>query len=344
MCGRAACGLSPDEFQRIIGQDYSLKKWHNKDDYKPNYNSTPGTFLPVMYQKQPEQVKSEDEEHNSPTSTSNHISEQKISTKTEAHIVKQESEPVLSSLNSSKKQVILHTMRWGLTPAYASQEQAKEWGARMFNARVDTLRNKPSFKNLISRNRCVFFSQGFFEWDHSKGHKQPYFFEPASSDEYLICMAGLFDVWIDPNTSEEKYTFTIITVEPSKDVSWIHDRMPAILESDDDINTWLDTSISPEEALCVLKPAKVGFLNFRRVSTAVNKIHNRGKECIRSVDSPNHGLHRFFSVKTKNESKLKDKEENKEDQTETTSTRKRHSPDNHDDKENPPQKKIKIEE
>jgi putative SOS response-associated peptidase YedK len=100
----------------------------------------------------------------------------------------------------------------------------------MINARCETLNQKPSFKQLLSRNRCVIPADGFFEWRRiGRAGKIP--MRVRMRNRKPFTMAGLWDLWRDPD-GEELYSFTIITVPANKLFRAIHDRMPLILDPD----------------------------------------------------------------------------------------------------------------
>jgi putative SOS response-associated peptidase YedK len=114
-------------------------------------------------------------------------------------------------------------MKWGLVPSWAKDVKI---GSRMFNARSETLEERPSFRHLLKRKRCLVPSSGFYEWKNNDG-KVPYLIRVR--DQEYFAMAGLYDVWQGGDGSVLS-TFTIVTTTSSKVMSDLHDRMPAILE------------------------------------------------------------------------------------------------------------------
>ena len=96
-------------------------------------------------------------------------------------------------------------------------------------------------------------------------------------------MAGLFDVWKSPEDESVVYSYSVITMDSCPAFSWIHERMPAILETEDDVNSWLDyTRITAEEALSKLKASTI--LTSHPVSTDVNNSRNQGKYLTKVID------------------------------------------------------------
>jgi putative SOS response-associated peptidase YedK len=140
----------------------------------------------------------------------------------------------------------LSIFNWGLVPSWAKD---KTKSAGMINARSETLTEKPSFKNLIARHRCVIPMQGFYEWSvissgSSKPTKQAHYVSRADGE--VMTVAGLWSTWIDPNRKQIDSTppsilrtCTLITTDANDSLRPIHHRMPVILEKDA-VAQWLD--------------------------------------------------------------------------------------------------------
>ena len=132
---------------------------------------------------------------------------------------------------------VLDVMSWGLVPSWSKD---KTRSASMINARSETLAEKPSFRNLLTKNRCVIPIQGFYEWqvlpsETKKPKKQAHYI--SRSDGQVMTLAGLWTTWKDTDNSLLQ-TCTIITIEATNKLSEIHHRMPVILESET-IDEWL---------------------------------------------------------------------------------------------------------
>src|SRR5512134_3474629 len=84
---------------------------------------------------------------------------------------------------------------WGLVPSWAKE---KSIGARMINARSETLDEKPSFRKAYKRRRCLVLADGYYEWQRSGAVKQPYFISFNGGQPFG--MAGLWERWRDPGT------------------------------------------------------------------------------------------------------------------------------------------------
>ncbi len=158
----------------------------------------------------------------------------------------------------------LDWLQWGLIPSWAKEASI---GAKMINARAETLAEKPSFKRLLRSRRCLIVADGFYEWKKENGGKTPMYI--TMKDGQPFAFAGLWDLWKSPE-GEPVRTCTIITTEPNAVVAPIHDRMPAILlpEMRDE---WLDTNFHDEQALVqLLRPYPEDAMTARAVSRLVN--------------------------------------------------------------------------
>jgi len=134
----------------------------------------------------------------------------------------------------------VEVMNWGLVPSWSKD---KSRSASMINARTETLTEKPSFRNLLSKHRCVIPIQGFYEWQvlpseapkSTKPKKQAHYI--FRSDGQVMTLAGLWTTWKAPDGTLLR-TCTIITIEATNKLAAIHHRMPVILERDS-IDEWL---------------------------------------------------------------------------------------------------------
>lgn len=159
------------------------------------------------------------------------------------------SQDIAVVLNDGNNEVSF--VKWGLIPFWAKDTSI---GKKMFNARAETLLEKPSFKNLLRKKRCVIIADGFYEWQKQEGNprKVRHFIKLKSNEPFAF--AGLWDTWTDKATGESITTAVIITTEPNELIEEIHNRMPVILP-EDKINIWLehgDNNIV--EILSFLKP------------------------------------------------------------------------------------------
>ncbi len=137
--------------------------------------------------------------------------------------------------------------KWGLIPGWAKDSKI---GYKMFNARAETITEKPSFRVPFARRRCLIPADGFYEWRVDEGNrKYPYLF--TLKDRKPFTFAGLWDIWRDSEGKEVK-SCTIITTEPNSLLAEYHNRMPVIL-TDNERWQWLEQK--PAAALLqMLKP------------------------------------------------------------------------------------------
>ena len=137
---------------------------------------------------------------------------------------------------------VLSSMRWGLIPAWAKDPRI---GNKMINARAEGIAEKPSFKRPLRSQRCLIPASAFFEWKGTPGAKVKY--RIGRKDGELFGFAGLYDTWKSPD-GESVSTCTIITTTPNGVMAPIHNRMPVILQPDDE-ELWLNPDITEIEAL-----------------------------------------------------------------------------------------------
>lgn len=140
---------------------------------------------------------------------------------------------------------LLTVAHWGLVPAWVtSATQAQQLRAQTLNARAETLHEKPSFRHLIHRSRCIVPADGLYEWLEHQGKKYPFFV--CYPDRRLFAFAGLTDTWQQPG-GDVLHTFTIVTTRANALLSAIHHtqkRMPVILSPAQQA-CWLDPSAGP---------------------------------------------------------------------------------------------------
>jgi putative SOS response-associated peptidase YedK len=135
---------------------------------------------------------------------------------------------------------------WGLIPFWVKDaNSAKEIRMKTFNAKSESLAEKPSFRNSLNRKRCLVLATGFYEW-HTDGKKKiPYFI--GLKDQIAFALAGLYDQWTNRETGEKTDTFTVITTRANPMMEDIHNlkkRMPVILAPGTE-KRWLDLNIDP---------------------------------------------------------------------------------------------------
>lgn len=169
-------------------------------------------------------------------------------------------------------------LHWGLVPFWAKERAI---GARMINARAETLGEKPSFRHAFQRRRCLVPADGYFEWQRAGAVKQPYYV--AFEDGQPFGMAGLWERWRDPATDQTLESCCIVTTAPSAAVAHVHDRMPVIVPPAR-YSEWLDPGNTATTRLAdLLVPCELPGLSARPVSRRVNDARNQGAALVEPV-------------------------------------------------------------
>ena len=175
----------------------------------------------------------------------------------------------------------IELMRWGLVPHWADSLAI---GARMINARVETLESKPAFRDAIKRRRCLVPADGFFEWrlrgPGRSAKRIPIYLRPVP--HRVVAFAGLWERWKAPD-GVWITSFTIVTGPPNPLAARFHDRMPVILAREH-VATWLgDDELPPPLLEQVLAVPPVGDWRAAEVSTAANSPRNDDPACVEVV-------------------------------------------------------------
>ena len=168
----------------------------------------------------------------------------------------------------------VRVMRWCLVPSWARDPSG---GARMINARAETLLAKPAFRAAAVRRRCLVPADGWYEWVRDGGRRQPYF---MTSPDSPLAFAGLFEVWRQAETT--LLTCAIVTTAAIGQLADIHDRMPLLL-SPDRWAAWLgdgDTEVDVEPLLVPPSLDEVAALELRPVGAAVGNVANNGPDLV----------------------------------------------------------------
>ncbi|MGW0559396.1 SOS response-associated peptidase [Streptomyces sp. NPDC003016] len=205
----------------------------------------------------------------------------------------------------------LRKLKWGLVPSWA---KSPDGGARMINARAETVHEKPSFRRPFVSRRCVLPADGYYEWvtgaderqleeqgKKKRPRKQPYFVTPA--DGSVMALAGLYEFWRDrtlPDDHPQAWwaTCSVITTEAETSplavapadgpgsLAEIHPRMPLML-TPDRWDAWLDPArTDAEDVRALLAPPPGGLMRAYPVGTAVSNVRNNGPELLEELAAP----------------------------------------------------------
>ena len=177
----------------------------------------------------------------------------------------------------------VQAFHWGLIPSWAKDRKI---ASRMINARAETLNEKPAFKALFAKKRCLIPMEGFYEWRagspdgplNAKGQpvKQPLFIH--RSDDAPLAAAGLWTAWKDPDDPEQRWleSATIVTTGANDTMRAVHDRMPVFVPTDRWAD-WLDpANTDPLTLVDLFAPHDDARLTMRPVSTDVNNVRHNG--------------------------------------------------------------------
>jgi putative SOS response-associated peptidase YedK len=191
--------------------------------------------------------------------------------------------PVVVAAGGGGRQ--LRRMHWGFIPPWAKD---RDFGARLINARAETVAEKPTFRGAFRRQRCLIPADGFFEWQkldgvpgsHQAGSKQPFHIRLPGGEAFAF--AGLWGPWQDPAGGLVE-SCTILTTAPNVLIQDIHDRMPVILPPER-YAFWLDPASKDMEKLAaILQPYPAADMICQPVSRAVNDPKHDAPDCIASA-------------------------------------------------------------
>lgn len=170
------------------------------------------------------------------------------------------------------------TLRWGMHSPWAPAKGKN----LLINARAETLAERPTFRRLFERKRCIIPADSFYEWKKkADGKKQP--MRIMLNDQPLFSFAALYDTYVAEDGTKH-HTCVIITTEPNQTVASIHNRMPAILRREDEA-LWLDRTVTDVSQLKqVLRPYDDASMRVYPVSPAVGNARWDDPECIKTWD------------------------------------------------------------
>lgn len=173
---------------------------------------------------------------------------------------------------------------WGLVNSWDSDRSG---AARQINARSETLEERPAYRDAFRATRCIIPADGFYEWTGQRDARRPFWFHQREDE--LLMFAGLYVEARLPGETETSTTFTIVTTDAAGPVDQIHDRMPAILQDDEDVEEWLYPAQQPERLRSLLHPAPEDSLVARAVSRRVNSVAVDDPACLVEAESETQG-------------------------------------------------------
>jgi putative SOS response-associated peptidase YedK len=178
----------------------------------------------------------------------------------------------------------LRMLKWGLVPSWSKDPKS---GAKMINARAESVGTKPAFRRALSARRCLIPADGWYEWQRGPEHKQPYYTQ--YTDGSSLALAGLWEYWKPKDDPDNQYpdglvTATILTTSAVGVLAQVHDRMPLVLPPEA-WDTWLDPDTGKDDdsiagLLAPPSPELIARLELRPIGAAVNSVRNNGPELL----------------------------------------------------------------
>lgn len=169
-------------------------------------------------------------------------------------------------------------VRWGLVPHWVKDPASF---TLLINARSETASEKPAFRAGMRHRRCLIPASGFYEWQRSEKHKQPFWIAPSAKN--LVAFAGVWETWMGKDGSEID-TAAFLTTTANASLSAIHHRMPVVIEPDA-FARWLDPVVEPRDVADLLCAAPDGFFEPVPVSSRVNSARNDGPDLQSPVEA-----------------------------------------------------------
>lgn len=164
-------------------------------------------------------------------------------------------------------------MRWGIRPAWSREEAST---SLLFNARSETVAEKPAFRAAFRSRRCVFAADGFYEWQAAGKSKRPWFIRLV--DDAPFAAAGIWETAVGPDGGAI-VTAALLTTSPNAVMAPLHDRMPVILPPDA-LARWLDPAADAETLRSLLVPFPAERMIASPVSARVNSARHEGPACL----------------------------------------------------------------
>jgi len=179
--------------------------------------------------------------------------------------------PRLPVIRSEDRETI-DLVNWGLIPYWVKDARAaSEIRMKTFNARAESLLEKPSFRTAAKSKRCLVLVRGFYEWQHRNKEKIPYFI--YLKDNQPVALAGIYDDWTDRETGECIQTCSVITMAANSLMEKIHNskkRMPVMLDKEVE-QKWIDPVISGDDAVKNLIPVDESRMQAHTISKLISK-------------------------------------------------------------------------
>jgi putative SOS response-associated peptidase YedK len=179
---------------------------------------------------------------------------------------------------------------WGLPPERAQNKSISE---RIINLRIETLQEKAIYKRTMKTHRCLIPADGYYTWKQL-GKKTTVPYRIIRKDKALFAFAGIWEEY-ESEAGDSLHTFSIITVPANNVLAGISERMPVILNLDEE-RIWLNVQAIETELLSVLKSYPEDSLEFYTVSPRINSIQNNDSTLTRPAPAADqHGNLTLFN-------------------------------------------------
>jgi putative SOS response-associated peptidase YedK len=179
--------------------------------------------------------------------------------------------PIVTEENSE----VLQIGHWGFLPSWASE---KKDAREVINARAETVQEKPYFRTAIEKRRCLIPVTGFFEWKRDGKRSSPYRFFTGNN---IFSLAGIYTMIPDTNDHPVPH-FAIVTTTANELMAPVHNRMPVIIDRNDE-SDWLSDALSDSDIAALLKPYPAGSMQSYEISALVNNPRHDSPEIIKPV-------------------------------------------------------------
>lgn len=326
MCGRYALSLRPSQVrQRLNDQNMPADDVPDDDNdrIRQSYNFAPGYHGLIYRADTPDSGAGSQDHDNEKDDTAEPSPKRAKTSHATSHSV--------DGLATKETKYKIQAAKWGLVPFWTKRAPDYSSQMRTINCRDDSLiENRGMWNTMKQRKRCIVVAEGFYEWLKKNNGKEklPHFVK--RKDGELMCFAGLWDCVQYEGAEENLYSYTVITTDSNKQLKFLHDRMPVILEAgSDEMKMWLDPKNAgwSKELQSLLKPFD-GELECYPVDKAVGKVGNNSPQFMVPIDSKENknNIANFFGsqqslTKVKTEQKPVDKK------TDSQSTIKQEPPD-----------------
>ncbi|KFY84935.1 hypothetical protein V500_08864 [Pseudogymnoascus sp. VKM F-4518 (FW-2643)] len=191
----------------------------------------------------------------------------------------------------------LQTMKWGLIPSWTKRAPDFSASLKTINCRAESLMSSHGmWTSMKQRKRCVVLVEGFYEWLHRGREKVPHYVKRR--DGGMMCLAGLWDCVKYDGQGEKVYTYTIVTKSSNKQLAFLHDRMPVLLEpGGEEMWRWLDPDRGWGDDVASVLKGWEGELEVYEVDRGVGKVGNDGPEFVVPVGKGKGKIEGFFGGK-----------------------------------------------